>query len=137
MGRAPSRGGGGTLNSIGTQVLTASPLPAGPAAGRTSPHGGEARLVLFGRVRKQCDRPGALESGREGALVPRARAGDTPGKDLAAVADESPQAGDLLVVDVADLLDAEAAHLAVLALRSSASAAAAARFAMWSVDCHQ
>jgi hypothetical protein len=58
--------------------------------------------------------------------MPRAGAGDPTREDLAAVADESTKARDLLVVDVVDLLDAEAAYLAVLALRPSASASTAA-----------
>src|SRR5579864_520645 len=121
MRRAPSRGSGGRMILRGDHECD-----------RPS-----ERLVRLGRVWEQCDRPRALEGGREGTLVPGACAGDAAGKDLASVADESPQAGDLLVVDVADLLDAEAAHLAVLALRPSASAPAAARFTLWSVDCHQ
>src|SRR5579864_1257567 len=119
MRRAPSRGSGGRMILRGDHECD-----------RPS-----ERLVRLGRVWEQCDRPRALEGGREGTLVPGACAGDAAGKDLASVADESPQAGDLLVVDVADLLDAEAAHLAVLALRPSA-AAAAALLSGWTVDCH-
>src|SRR5579864_7976226 len=121
MRRAPSRGSGGRMILRGDHECD-----------RPS-----ERLVRLGRVWEQCDRPRALEGGREGTLVPGACAGDAAGKDLASVADESPQAGDLLVVDVVDLLDAEAAHLAVLALRPPASAAAAAALLSgWTVDCH-
>src|ERR1700682_2030369 len=96
------------------------------------------RLVRLRRVRKKSDRTRALQRCRERSLVTGASAGDTAREDLAAVADESPQARDLLVVDVVDFLDAEAADLAVLALRPPACAAdAAAVFTWWTVDCHQ
>src|SRR2546427_11407115 len=74
-------------------------------------------LVLFGRVRKESDRASALEGCGQRPLVPGARARHAARQDLAAVADEPAQARDLLVVDVRDLLQAEAADLAVLPLR--------------------
>src|SRR6266852_2152988 len=94
LGRAPARDCGGNMILRG---------------GRNRP---PLQLVRLRRVREQSDRPGALEGGRERPLVPSARPGDSTREDLAAVAYESPQARDLLVVDVVDLLDAEAAHLA-------------------------
>src|ERR1700737_4192413 len=84
------------------------------------------RSVRLRRVRKKGYGTRALKSGRQRSLVAGASARDAPREDLAAVADESPQARDLLVVDVMDFLDAEAADLAVLPLRPSASAAATA-----------
>src|SRR5438132_8206501 len=76
---------------------------------------GEARVALpcaVGGVGKKRDRPCALEGARERALVLRAGARDAAGKELASLRDEPPQAADLLVVDVVDLLDAEGADLA-------------------------
>ena len=50
-----------------------------------------APSVLFGRVREQCDRPRALESCRQRALVTGARPGHPARKDLAPVAHEAAQ----------------------------------------------
>src|SRR2546428_8808064 len=94
-----------------------------------------AFLVLFGRGRKQGDRPCALERGGERALVPGARPGHSTGQDLPAVADETAQPRDLLVVDVLDFLHAQAAHLPVLPLRPPRPASA--RFTLWTLGCHR
>jgi len=48
---------------------------------------------------------------RQLALVARTTSGDAPGYDLAAFADEAPQAADVLEVDEIDLVDAELADL--------------------------
>src|SRR5436305_7162971 len=93
--------------------------------------------MRFGRVRQQSDRARPLERGRQRALMPRAGPGYAARKDLAAVADEPPQPRDLLVVDVADLLDAEAADLAMLPLRSSRAATARLSLWTWAVRSHQ
>src|SRR5258708_29293470 len=95
---------------------------------------GSARLVGLGCVRKECDRPRALERRGQRALVAGACARHASGQDLAASAHEAAQPRDLLVVDVRDLLHAEGAHLAALALRTPASAAGAGA-ALWTVDC--
>src|SRR5487761_1006096 len=91
--------------------------------------------MLLGRVWKEGDRPCPLQRAGQRALVSGAGAGHAPRQDLAAVAHEAPQARDLLVVDVADLLDAEAAHLAVLALRATPRRRGA--FTWWTVYCHR
>src|SRR5487761_134950 len=90
--------------------------------------------MLLGRVWKEGDRPCPLQRAGQRALVSGAGAGHAPRQDLAAVAHEAPQARDLLVVDVVDLLDAEAAHLAMLALRTSPRRRGAFT---WSVYCHR
>src|SRR5712692_401970 len=74
-------------------------------------------LPLVAGVGEERDLPCPLQSQGQRTLVLGAGAGHPPGQDLAAVADEAAQAGDLLVVDVPDLLHAEAADLAVGALR--------------------
>src|SRR6266851_7206796 len=88
--------------------------------------GGQGKLVGLGRVRKERDSPRALERCGQRALVAGACARHAPGQDLAAVAHESAQPRDFLVVDVRDLLHAEGADLAMLALRTPASTAGAA-----------
>src|ERR1700694_817008 len=87
--------------------------------------------VLFGRVREQGDRSRALEGSRERTLVAGAGACNPSRQDLAAVAHKAAEARDLLVIDVVDLLDAEAADLAVLALRPPSRAVT-----WWAVYCH-
>src|SRR5258708_35852172 len=87
---------------------------------------GSARLVGLGCVRKECDRPRALERRGQRALVAGARAPHASGPGLAAGAPATAPSRALLVVGVRDLLRAERAHLAVLALRSPASPARAA-----------
>src|SRR5258708_39274084 len=128
MGRAPSRDGGGPLNSIGTLLRGRAAPPPGRPPHSVGGRGGRDRAVLVRlcRVRKQGDRARPLECGRQGSLMPRARACDSTREDLAAVAHEAAQAGDLFVVGVGDLLDTKAAYLSMLALRPSASAATAA-----------
>src|SRR6202035_1588826 len=96
---------------------------AGDAQLRLEGHRGP--LVLLGRVWEKSDRAGALQRGRQRTLVAGARSRDATRKDFAAVAHESTEPRDLLVVDVVDLLDAEAADLSVLALLTSRSAASA------------
>ncbi len=53
----------------------------------------------------------ALDSGLKLSLVLSAGAGNTAGKDLAALADELAEAGCILVIDVADVFFAEDANL--------------------------
>ncbi len=53
----------------------------------------------------------ALDSGLKLSLVLSAGAGNTAGKDLAALADELAEAGCILVIDVADIFFAEDANL--------------------------
>ena len=53
----------------------------------------------------------ALDSGLKLSLVLSAGAGNTAGKDLAALADELAKAGSVLVINVADVLLAEDANL--------------------------
>src|ERR1700739_709906 len=77
--------------------------------------------MLLRCVRKQRDRARTLERGGQRPLVPRARTGHAARQDLAPVADEPAQPGDLLVVDVVDLLGAERAYLAMLPLRPARS----------------
>jgi hypothetical protein len=45
----------------------------------------------FGDVRQQSELTGTLDRTRDLALMPTARAGDSPRADLAAVGDEAPQ----------------------------------------------
>src|SRR3989344_4057302 len=63
-------------------------------------------------VRQQGQVAAALDAAGELALVGRTVARDAGGQDLARVGEEGAQDLDLLVVDVADLLGAEAADLA-------------------------
>src|SRR5207249_9245450 len=65
-------------------------------------------------VRKESDRASALQGCGQRPLVPGARARHAARQNLAAIADEPAQARNLLVVDIRDLLHAEAADLAVL-----------------------
>src|SRR5258708_4310830 len=118
MGRAPSGDCGGTLNSIGTLLPgRASPPPGRPphSVGR---RGGRDRAVLVRlcRVRKQGDRARPLECGRQGSLMPRARACDSTREDLAAVAHAAAQAGELFVGGVGGLLDQKTSIPGVFAL---------------------
>src|SRR5207245_7789958 len=67
--------------------------------------------VLRG-VRQKCHETGALQRLGEHALVLRAGAALAARVDLAALADVSADAADVLVVDLLHLLDAERAHAA-------------------------
>ncbi len=58
----------------------------------------------------------ALNSGLKLTLMLCASAGNTAGKDLAALADELAKAGCILVIDVADVLLAEDANLSATAV---------------------
>src|SRR5438105_8669788 len=69
-------------------------------------------LPAVGGVGEEGDRPGPLQGTGEWPLVLGAGPGDPAWKDLAPLGDEPPQAADLLVVDVVDLLDAEGTDLA-------------------------
>src|SRR5438132_1954867 len=71
------------------------------------------RLALVRGVRGQRDVAGALERDREPALMTRAGPRDATRKDLASLAHEAAEAGDLLVVDQVDLLHTEVADLLV------------------------
>src|SRR4051812_15154634 len=62
------------------------------------------------RKRQQRDIAGFENSVRQAPLVRCAYSGDTPWNDLAALGDKGLQHLDVFVVDVIDLLDAEAAH---------------------------
>src|SRR3954449_1451827 len=71
-----------------------------------------ALLAVVADVGQQGDLAGALDGSRDLILVPAARASDTPRPDLAAVRDVLPEGADVLVVDLVDLVPAEAAGLA-------------------------
>src|SRR5579864_4875435 len=100
--------------------------------------------MLLRCVWKQRDRARALERGGQRTLVPGTGPGHTPGQNLAPVADEPAEPGDLLVIDVVDLLGAERAYLAMLPLgpsRPSGTGALArppvALSGRWSGNCHE
>src|SRR3989338_2012598 len=76
-------------------------------------------VLLPGDVRKQREVAGALDAAGELALVRRAVARDAGRQDLARVGREGAQDLDLLEVDVADLLGAEAADLAAHRIRGA------------------
>src|SRR5690348_15369078 len=63
------------------------------------------------RKRQQCDVARLLDRFRQTTLMRRAHPGDTPGSNLASIADEGSQHAGVLIIDVVDLLDAEPAHL--------------------------
>src|SRR6187431_3068020 len=66
-------------------------------------------LVLVA-VRQQREEASALDRGRQLALEESARAGQASGRDLAVLADEVAQRVDILVVDLLDTGDGEAAE---------------------------
>jgi hypothetical protein len=66
----------------------------------------------LGRVGQQRDFAGALDGAGDLALVPAAGARDAARADLAALGDEPAQAGDVLVVDLLDLVLAVRTRLA-------------------------
>src|SRR5690242_16098319 len=77
------------------------------------------RMICMGRapsdamligVRQQREEAGALDRGRQLALVEGARAGQAGRRDLAVLADEIAQRVDILVVDRLDAGDGEAAE---------------------------
>src|ERR1700682_1914800 len=67
------------------------------------------------REGEQRDVSRALQRNRERSLMASARAGHPARQDLAPLREVPAQAGDLLVVDEVDVLEAEAAHLAAAA----------------------
>jgi hypothetical protein len=67
--------------------------------------------VLRGK-RQHCELSGSLEGHVERALVRGARASLAARLDLAALGQEAPQPGEVLVINVFDLVDAELANLA-------------------------
>src|SRR5690606_38927580 len=70
------------------------------------------RPPSVGHVRQQGDLPRPLDGRLQGALMLGARTRDAPRLNLAALGNERRQGLHVLVVDVVDLLDAEAADAA-------------------------
>eukprot|EP01092_Planopodium_desertum_P011101 TRINITY_DN505_c0_g4_i1.p1 TRINITY_DN505_c0_g4~~TRINITY_DN505_c0_g4_i1.p1 ORF type:complete len:128 (+),score=43.19 TRINITY_DN505_c0_g4_i1:146-529(+) len=70
---------------------------------------GSSGLVLVA-VRQQGQEAGALDAGRQLALEEGTRAGQAGGRDLAVLGDEVAQRVDILVVDLGDAGDREAAE---------------------------
>jgi hypothetical protein len=66
----------------------------------------------------------ALDSGLKLSLVLSTCAGNTAGKDLAALADELAKAGCILVIDVADVFFAEDANLSAATVSVSRTSCA-------------
>jgi hypothetical protein len=78
------------------------------------------------RVREQGHVAGALDGDGDDSLVLLARACLAARLDLAAVADEHAQPGDVLIVDASHVIGAEAADLAAAAKASRGTAVAVA-----------
>jgi hypothetical protein len=78
------------------------------------------------RVRQQRNVSRPLQSDGEHPLVASAGAGLAARLDLAAVADEHAQPGDVLIVDASHVIGAEAADLAAAAKASRGTAVAVA-----------
>src|ERR1700694_1040609 len=73
---------------------------------------GRLRSSSVGRLGEERDRAGTPDGTGELALVPCAAPGNAPGCDLASLRDKPLEAADVLVVDHAQLVDAELADLA-------------------------
>ena len=68
------------------------------------------RMLSVADVGQKCDLTGALDCYSELSLMTCARACDTAGKDLRSVRSELSELGDILVVDLLNLIDAESAN---------------------------
>jgi hypothetical protein len=66
---------------------------------------------MLGCVGQQCQMSGTLYGQRQPALMSGTRTRLSAWADLASVAEKAPQQGDILVVDLIDLLQTERAHL--------------------------
>jgi hypothetical protein len=84
-------------------------------------------LLQFGRERQQRDVLSALDRHRQPTLMPRAGPRHPAGKNLAAFLHECLQDVRLLVVDVIDAIDAEAAHFLLANIVALAALVRAAR----------
>src|SRR3954465_3574511 len=78
-----------------------------------------ALLAVVAHVRQQRDLAGPLDGSGDLVLVPAARNRDAPPPDLAAVGDVLAERADVLVVDLVDLVPAEAAGLAATGPRTA------------------
>ena len=72
-------------------------------------------MLSVGNVGKKSSLTSTLDSGVQLSLVLSAGAGDSSGKDLAALADELSQLSGVLIVDIIDLVSAEDTNLFSLA----------------------
>jgi hypothetical protein len=90
---------------------------------------------MLGGVRQQRNVTGTLQRDSERALVAGAGAGLPPGLDLAALREVAAQPSDILVVDVADLIDTErtdfTAGRVLPGVLAPATTTAAARCSAW------
>src|SRR4051794_15785060 len=93
--------------------------PAAPAAAAAAALFVAARALAH--IGQQRELTCALDRARDLVLVPAARPRDATRADLAAVGDELPQGGDVLVVDELDLVAAVLAGLAASAAASGLS----------------
>ena len=71
-------------------------------------------MNLFSHVGQQGDGPCALDGDGQLTLMSSAGAGGTAGQDLAALGQIAAQFGRILVIDMLDLIHAEAAYLLAL-----------------------